>query len=134
MVEGAISIFLRGQRDGSLHQPGVATYCVQNADRDLRLGGIADKHPGKCGYGLPTMPGGQGPGRQGLQTSDDKRGAELSVEATGTGPMTRVQEGPSKGVTSYPLPNPVRRGDKGGRGRRMKRETETGETIPYRLR
>ena len=102
-VEGASSVFLRGKRDGSLHQPGLAQERDRNYAGALRPGGNVDKRPENCGYGLPAMLGGRGPGRQGLQTSNDGRGAELPGEATGTGLMFGVREGTSKEVTIYTL-------------------------------
>ena len=70
------------------------------------------------------MPGVQGPGRQGLHTSNNRRGAELLVEATGKVPMSGVREGPSNGITGYPLQKPARCSKRGGgaegqRGRRQ---------------
>ena len=52
------------------------------------------------------MSGGQGPYRQGLQTSDDGIGVELPGNTIGTGPMSGVREGPSDGFTGYLPPNP----------------------------
>ena len=51
------------------------------------------------------MLGGQDPVIRGLQTSDDGRGEDLPGEATVTGTMYRVHEGPSEGITGYPTPN-----------------------------
>ena len=44
-----------------------------------------------CGYGLPTIPDGRGPGGRGLQTRNDGRGAELIEEATETSKMSVVR-------------------------------------------
>ena len=73
------------------------------------------KYPKNCGCGLPDMPGGQGPGRRGLQTSDYGR------RASGTGPLSGLKEGPNGGVTGCPPPNPERRIKRGERDRRMTR-------------
>ena len=51
------SSFLCRQQDGSLHQTGVAPYCVQNSDGALQLGGTAYKLSENCGHGLTTIPG-----------------------------------------------------------------------------
>ena len=56
------------------------------------------KNVQKCGYGFPAIPGGRGMVRQGLQTSDEEREAELLGETKQKGPMSRVREGPSKGL------------------------------------
>ena len=60
------------------------------------------------------MLGGSGPGIQGLQTLDDGIGAELPVEATVTGLIFGVQEGPSEEVTSYPQLKPTWQRKRGG--------------------
>ena len=102
-VEGASSVFLCGREDGSLHLPGVDTYCIQHASGALQLGGTAEKRPENCGYGLPTMPGVRGPGGRGLQTLDDRREAELPIEATVMGTISVVREGFSGGYLAVHL-------------------------------
>ena len=59
------------------------------------------------------MPGGQGAGIRGLQTSDDGIGAELPGEAAWEGALYEVMEGPSERFTGYPLTNPARTGERG---------------------
>ena len=84
----------------------------------LRPGGTAEKRPENYGYGLPTMPGGQDPGGRGLQTPNDGRGVELLGEPMGTGTISGVREGFSKGFTGCTHPNPAWRGNRadGGKG------------------
>ena len=89
--------------------------CVRHADRALRLGETVEKSSEKFGHGLSIRPGGRGLVRQGLQTSDDRRGTELPGKATGTGPMSGVREISREKVPSYSPPDPERRGKRGFR-------------------
>ena len=97
------------------------------------MSGTEDKNPENCVHGFPAMPGGQVPGRQVLQTLDDGLGAELPGAATGTGPMSGVQEGPSKWGTSHPQPKPELCGKGGGRKKDDKGDRYGGnETRTFR--
>ena len=76
------------------------------------------------------MPGGHVPCRQGLQTSDDGRRAEIPGEATETCPMYRVREVSREGIIGYLLTNPARRGKRGGGGGGRRMMSYVGATSP----
>ena len=66
-------------------------------------------------------------GQLGIQTSDDRREENLPGETLGTGPLYRVWEGPSEGVTGYPPPNPSWRSEMGSGTKRRRGSGNGGD-------